>query len=268
MKKILLISVALVIGIAVMAQKVQLKSNVRVAKQMTEQRVAIEPVKANPKTVTPGPIVAPGDGKDVVTIITIGTSANAYGYGYAGGQKTMVWADNDLGAVINFHRMGPGTTPPSLSGYLGFDLGVNQAGSAADWTVNQQAYNATLNAGGQYYADAGRYPQAVIFDPSGDGIDEAYCAFFAPNLSNDPVPWGGLSYGRTKLTDLSDSTKHLYWYSPPPYTYIPDGMTLTALDKILVTDLDQSWESGSLEYQGNIIYWMGTWNATDMDFEY
>lgn len=268
MKKILLFSVAIILGLAVTAQTVQLKSSVPTAKQVTELAVGVEPVSANATPVTPGPVMVNGDGVDVVSVITIGTAANAYGYGYAGGQKTLVWADPLLGAVTNFHRMGPGATPPGLSGYLAFDLGVNNAMSAGDWTVNVQAYNSIENAGGTYFVDAGRYPQAVIYDPMGDGINEAYCAFFAPNLSNTISTWGGLSWGLSRLTDNSDSTKHLYWYNPPPYTYIPDGMMLLGDGKILVTDLDQNWESGALEYVGNITLWTGVWNPTTSDIDY
>ena len=268
MKKILLFSLACVLSLAVSAQKAQLRNNVPTQKKVAERLVGQEPVRSHVLPVTPGPSLSGADNPDVVNVITIGTAANAYGYGYRGGQKTMVWADDNLDAVINFHRMGPGATPPSFSGYLGFDLGTNGAMTTGDWVVNQQVYAATLNAGGTYYADAARYPQGVIFDPTGKGINDAYCVFFAPNLSNTLSTWGGYSYGRAKISDLSDSTKHLYWYAPPPYTYIPDGMMLTANGTMLVTDLDQNWESGTLEYQGNIILNTGTWNAGTSDFDY
>lgn len=268
MKKTLLFSVAVIIGLAVTAQTFQLKNSVPTAQKMNVQMTGIEPASPSTATVTPGPVKINGDGVDVVSVITIGTAANAYGYGYAGGQKTLVWADPLLGAVTNFHRMGPGSTPPSFSGYLGFDLGVNNAMTATDWTVNQQAYNAVENGGGTYFVDAARYPQAVIYTPAGKGIEDAYCAFFAPNLSNTISTWGGLSYGRTKLTDLADSTKHLYWYAPPPYTYIPDGMMLLGDGKILVTDIDQNWESGTVEYMGNITLYTGVWNAGTSDIDY
>jgi len=269
MKKILLFGLACIIGLAVTAQTSQLKSSVPTAKKVTEQTVGMEPVKAGNLPVNSGPAMTAGDGVDVVSVITIGTAANAYGYGYAGGQKTMVWADNDLGAIINFHRMGPGATPPGFSGYLGFDLGVNKGMTAGDWTVNNQAYASNLNNGGTYYLDAGRYPQAVIYNPiASKGIDDAYVAFFAPNLSNTISTWGGYSYGVAKLTDPADSTKHLYWYDAPPYTYIPDGMMLTHGGDILVTDLDQDWSSGALVYNGGIIVSHGVWDATEMDFVY
>jgi hypothetical protein len=267
MKKALLFSFALIIGLAVMAQTVQLKNTVPAEKRVSEQAIGIEPVKANVPPVTPGPVMYNGDGADVVNVITLGTAANAYGYGYGGGQKTMVWADNNLGLITNIHRMGPGSQP-GLSGYLAIDFGVNKAMTAADWTVNQQIYASTLNSGGDYYLDAARYPQGVVYDPSTKGVDESYFVYFAPNLSNTISTWGGYSYGVAKIMDPADTTKHMYWYAPPPYTYIPDGMMLNYDGSIVVSDLSQNWESGSLVYEGGIIINRGTWNATDMDFEY
>ena len=269
MKKALLFSFALIIGLAVMAQTVQLKNTVPTKGAITSEAIAIEPVATNVSPVVPGPIMNYGDGADVVNVITIGTSANAYGYGYGGGQKTLVWADNDLGMVTNLHRMGPGSQP-GLSGYLAIDYGVNKAMTAADWTVNQQIYASTLNSGGDYYVDAARYPQGGIFDPTGvgKGIDDAYFIYFAPNLSNTISTWGGYSYGVAKITDPADTTKHMYWYSAPPYTYIPDGMMITRTGKVFVTDIDQNWESGSVVYEGGIIVNTGIWNDTEMDVEY
>ncbi|MBC8314685.1 MAG: T9SS type A sorting domain-containing protein [Bacteroidetes bacterium] len=268
MKKVLLFSLTIIVGLAVTAQTFQLKDNIRTEKRVAEQKIGIEPVKFNATPVNPGPVMHQGDGINVVNVITIGTATNAYGYGYAGGQKTMVWADNDLGTIINLHRMGPDATIPGYSGYLGIDIGVNKAGTLADWTINQQIYASTLDVGGSYFLDAARYPQAVLFDPPGDGYDEAYCVYFAPNLSNDPGPWGGLSWGVSKLSDNSDSTKHLYYYNPPPYTYIPDGMMITRTGYVLVADIEQNWESGTVEYMGNLLLHTGEWNPTLMDVEY
>jgi len=81
MKKALLFLVAVVFGIAAVAQNYTLKPNNRVAFEPTkaynlgEARQMVEPNHNYKNT-------------DFVTIIAIGTSANAYGYGYAGGQKS------------------------------------------------------------------------------------------------------------------------------------------------------------------------------------
>jgi hypothetical protein len=56
-------------------------------------------------------------GTDIVTIIDIGQAPNAYGYGYAGGQRSLVWANDDLNAVTNIHS--------DTAGNLAYDLSLN-----------------------------------------------------------------------------------------------------------------------------------------------
>jgi hypothetical protein len=270
MKRLLLVGLILLMGCAVFAQRAQLKKGIPTAKAVTGQQISVEPEKAN-STVPVAPASSAAKGTDVVNVITIGTSANANGYGYAGGQKTMVWADDSLDALINVHRMGPGSTPPGFSGYLAIDKAGNMGQTAGDWTTNWQIYASTLNTGGTYYLDAGRYPQGAIYAPYGaTSLDDAWVAYFAPNLSNSTSAssWGGYSYGTVDLGNQADSTKHMYWYSAPPYTYIPDGYTITQKGIALGTDLDQDWSSGSMVYMGNIILIRGIWNATNNDFDY
>jgi len=270
MKKILLLGCALIISGAIVAQKIQLKKGLRSAKPFTEQKIGIEPEK----TTWLSPIKpAPSKTKatSIVNVISLGTSANANSYGYYGGQKTMVWADDTLGSIINIHRMGPGSTPPSLSGYLAVDKAINQGQSVGDWTNNWEIYNAVLNTGATYYLDAARYPQAAIYNPSGNtDPDESYVVYFAPNTSNvaSGATWGGYSFGRAKFGTQSDSTKNLRWYNPPPYQYIPDGFELTQKGIALMTDVDQDWSSGSVVYQNNLIFARGAWNTLADDFEY
>jgi hypothetical protein len=271
MKKILLISLALITGIAVMAQNARQKSGIHSQKFSVEQKVAIEPVKTGSGSlVMPRPLSQNnGDNPDVVNIITLGQSANAYGWGYWGGQKTLVWADDTLKALINLHRLGPGASPPSFSGYLGVDLGINMGQQTADWTNNWQIYGAFLNGGGAYYLDAARYPQGALWAPYGStSISDAYTVYFAPNLSNDGN-WGGYSYGRVDMGNQADSTKHLYWYSPPVFTYIPDGFTITQPGIVLTTDIEQEWNGTTfVGYTGNLLLNRGVWNPGTLDFDY
>jgi Secretion system C-terminal sorting domain len=275
MKKILLLSLVLAVGFVSFGQKHMLKPGFRSEKAIIQDKVAIEPaspLKQLPVNPAPAPIKNNGDNPDIVNILTIGTSANGLGYGYGGGQKTMVWADDNLKALVNIHRMGPGSTPPSLSGYLAGDLGTNYGATIADWQQNRQIYAATLNNGGTYYLDAARYPQGGIYNPDGNtSLANAYITYFAPNLSPDPLitTWGGRSYGVDNCVNQADSTKHLYWYSPPPWTYIPDGFAISKLGVTLATDIDQEWAAATfVGYKDDIIVNRGVWNSTTHDFDY
>ncbi len=92
-----------------------------------------------------------------------GSSANGLGWGYAGGQRTHIWADDNLKTLVVVHRLGPGSSPPNLSGYLAVDKAVNMGQSASDWTLNWQIYASNLYSGGNYL-DQARYPQAGIYN--------------------------------------------------------------------------------------------------------
>jgi hypothetical protein len=270
MRKLYITFILLIAGIGLNAQNAaKLRSNLPQAKAPERPMIAIEPVQQNPISAA---TILPGEykkgQKGIVSVIPIGTSANAFTYGYGGGQKTMVFADDNLNAVINIHRMGPGTTPPGLSGYLAMDRGINGAAKPGDWSSNVEIYNSTIS-GGTYFLDAARYPQGVIYNPEGNTDPaNAYAIFFAPNLSSTATTWGGLSYGRSSLMDNSDTTKHLYSYNPPPYTYIPDGMDVSKDGVVLVTDIDQDWATGSVVYQGNIIVFRGLWDDVAKDVNY
>ncbi|MEJ5302288.1 MAG: T9SS type A sorting domain-containing protein [Bacteroidales bacterium] len=269
MKKTLLFVFFFTATLMVMAQQVpQLKNNLPQQAAPKKMLEAIEPASTTPLPVASYTQGSSNGSKGIVSVIPIGTSANAYGYGYAGGQKTLVWADDNLKTVINTHRMGPGSTPPSLSGYIGIDRGLNFGATPNDWTNNYQIYNA-LMPGSQYYLDAARYPQGVIYNPEGNTDPaNAYTVFFAPNLSSTATTWGGLSYGVANLMNNSDSTKHLRAYNPPPFTYIPDGMDINRQGVVLVSDIDQDWTTGSVVYQGNIIIYRGVWDAVEKDVFY
>jgi len=200
-------------------------------------------------------------------VITLGTSANGLGYGVNGGQRTMVWADDNLKTVINFHRMGPGTTPPSLSGYLAADIGTTLGQSLVNWTNNRQVYAATLNSGGTYYADAARYPQAALYNPLGNtDPSNAYIGYFAANLSDVTNTWGGYSRGIQNLVNQADSTKHLIWNSPHPNHYIPDGFTIS--QQGIALSVDVAFNQSDFLYYDTLILNRGTWNAASRDFTY
>lgn len=266
MKKVLLIGLAFVIGLAVVAQKPQVKQGIPVRNLQKEQPVTFEPIeKVSSQVVTPKHNGLKN--ADIVTILDLGTSANVLGY--SSGSRTMVWADPDLNAVINFHRAGPGSTPPSLSGYYAMDLGLNKGASQADWT-NQIIVSSAKMVASPYYYDASRYPSAGIYNPAGNTtLANAYLAFFGPNFCNLVVSgFGGYTYGAANLVNHTDTARTLRWYAPTPYTYIPDGFTIGSNGVAHMLDGDNNVESGSVVYQDSTIYGRGVWNATKKQFDY
>jgi len=271
MKKTLLFVLTLMFGFTVMAQKATVNPNLPSEKAIFADKADPAPLKsavvgtehkANP--------VLNYKATDAVSIISIGTSANAYGYGYGGGQKSLVNTNNDLNMVTNFHRMGGALDPGGYSGDLGYDVSID---GGQTFTNMVELYVATENAGGQYYTDAARYPNHGVYNPVGNtDPNNAYLTFFAPNLdgSNSADSWGGYSFGRHRIGQPSnvDTTKHLLSSEPPDkMQYIPDGFAMvSANNEYWVGDFNQDWSSGALVYLNEILVSHGMWDETEGDF--
>lgn len=270
MKKVLLLGLTLFLGLAVVLQAQVKKSGFIPSKYSYQNAISADPVPTTQGSTVVNPVPNKPKSANVVSVITLGTAANALGWGYGSATYDHMWADNDLKMVSQIHRMGPGSTPPSFSGYLAWDHALNYGATAGDWSINYQIYAALLNSGGNYYLDAARYPQGALYNPAGN-TDPAnsYFAYFAPNLSyaNSGGTWGGYSYGRSHWGTQSDTTKHMQWYNPPIYHYgIAEGMTVTQQGKAFL--VDRGYDANVATYYDYITINTGTWNSTTHDFAY
>jgi len=270
MKKTLLLLVAVVFGITVIAQNYSLKPNLRTEKANTTEQVAFEPANVYgtgqaTRSDLPNQTYK---NTDFVTIVNIGTSANAYSYANAG--RSMVAVNNDLNTITNFHRMGGALDPGGYSGDLGFDVSLD---GGMTWENQREIYVAINNTGGEYYTDAARYPNHGIYNPIGNtDPGEAYVTYFCPNLdasnSNDPTGgWGGYSYGRAKIGVADDTIRHLLSTHDEFYQYVPDAFCITNLGDFWCVDGNQDWTTGTVVYQGNLIMNHGIWNDETKDWE-
>jgi hypothetical protein len=270
MKKLVLMSLVLGFGLMVSAQTtLNLKQDLPQHKAIDKVMVGIEPAKAstvvaNQESETP--VVPPTKNTNIVSIINIGTSANAYSYGYGGGQKSIVWAVPELNMVTNFHRMGGELDPGGYSGDLGYDVSMD---GGLTWENMIEMYIAENNAGGTYYTDAARYPNHGVWNPEGNtDPNNTWLQYFTPNLdgSNSADSWGGYSFGSVNIGDPTIKTKNLQSSEDPYYQYIPDGYDLTKDGKVFVIDVNQDWSSGSVVYQGTLILNKGEWDEGEGDF--
>jgi hypothetical protein len=271
MKKVLLFALAMTLGFAVMAQQARVKSNVVSHKANFADKVAYAPTNGGALGMD-FKIQKPAVYKstDVVSIIPLGTSVNGFSYGYGGGQKSILAANNDLNTITHIHRMGGELDPGGYSGDLGYDISTD---GGLTWTLMVEFYIATNNAGGTYYTDAARYPNHGILNPAGNtDPDNAYVCYFAPVLdgSNSVNSWGGYAWGRARIGDVTDTTKHLETSKPNDnlFQYTPDGYTTTSNGHFWVSDLNQDWRSGALVWLNEVIVNHGVWNETIMDFDY
>jgi len=174
-----------------------------------------------------------------ISVIPVGTSANAFSYGWGGGQRSIVNVNNDIGTITNMHRMGGTLDPGGYSGDLGYDISSNQGFS---WTKMIAVHEADWYLPGVYCGpiDVARYPSHGVYNPNRNtDPDAAYTVHFAPILdcSNDIV-WGGYVYGRSKIGNPADSTKHYVSSDTAAgyFQYIPDGFTVTSLGDFWAID--------------------------------
>ena len=267
MKKLLLLVLVVSFGFSVSAQ--QLRQELKTYKMNTEQAIANAPVQTN--TIAPQVnIPVTKSGKNIVSIIDIGTSANSYSYGYAGGQKNILAYNAEINTVTHFHRMGGDLDPGGYSGDLGFDFSID---GGQTFTNMVECYVAENNAGGTYFTDAARYPNHGIYNPEGNTDPaNAFVTYFVPTLdgSNSPDSWGGYGYGVASLENPTTATKNLVSSDPGEniYRYIPDGYTVTNAGDIWAVDVNQDWSTGSLIYTGYLLVSHGTWNDEINDFEF
>ena len=268
MKRIFLFCFSLFIGLSLISQAQQ-RGNFTSYKVSNSNPVAADPVPLTQASAVVLPTNGGVKAANVVSVLTLGTSANGLGWGYAAGCYDHLWADNDLKAVGFIHRMGPGSTPPSFSGYLAMDHAANYGATLADWSINYQVHAATLNTGGSYYMDAARYPQGGLYNPAGNtNLSNSYFIYYAPAFCNNTASsWGGYTWGTGKWGTQSDSTKHLDWYTPPPYREIQDGFTITAQGKAFgIGNEYDSYSSGT--YYDNLYLSTGVWDNTTHKYNY
>jgi len=274
MKKLLLLGMALSIGFCTYAQQARVKSNIKSAKMVTGIMSA-DPIVKSP-ALTQSSFVRPltdavKGGRDL-TILTLGTSANGFSYGTAGGNRTILWADDNLNTVINIHRMGPGATPPSLSGYLAVDKSTDLGVS---FTNNYQIYSSTKIAAGQtYYSDAARYPQGALYNPLGNTDPaNAYITYFAPCLdrTNSSTSWGGYALGVANLMNNADSSKLNLSSRPADGIYhdVPNGMTVCQNSgDMWGLERNSNWTSGAFVYANSMVLVHGIFDGVAKKYNY
>jgi len=257
MKKLLLIASALIISAGLTAQKspARLKPGVPV---VSNSIYKIDEANIVQKPSMVSLVERPAyRATSEVTVLDLGTSANAYGL-YNGG-RTALWSDPNTNTVAFSHRMAanPG------SGYLAYDISKDGGNT---WTNNNQVFNPT--AGGTANA---RYPQGLIYNPAGNtNPDDAYYTFFAPTLdgSNGTAgSWGGYAGGTTKLdgTGLSQ----IGWSTQPPIRHnVPDAMTVNpATGDIFVVESSLVGGLGN-QYLDSLLITRGVFNASLGKYEY
>ena len=264
MKKLTLLFAIMATGLMLCAQSPVLKSGFETEKTKSFQLPGLEPAQQSVVQASATTEIPAYKATDVVSIIDIGTSANAYGV--VNGGKSNLMVHPGLNTVAFLHRMGGALDPGGYSGDLGYDVSTD---GGMTWTTMNEIHTAKLNSGGLYYTDAARYPQGGIYNPMGNtDPNEAYVAYCAATTAeSNGTTWGGICWGRGKIGDPADTTYNFSNSFPGTFFYVPHGFTISYGNGFWVTDANIDWNSGAAVYQGNLILTHGIWNEEELDFD-
>ena len=264
MKKVLLFALALGIGVSAMAQQTyKFKGQPRQEKAITAPAIGIEPVKtqAVTKSDVTSEIITPADRDvNIVTIVPTGTAANAYGWGYAGGQQSLTPVRNDLNTIAIIHRMGGDQDPGGYSGDMGYDVSTD---GGMTWATQNEFWIASENDGGDYYKDAARYPNAGLYQPDGGDLNLVYDM---PILWGTNGGWGGYGLGVANTVDTSVHTRNMLIYPDNSEFWmgVPSGYAMSSQGLSLGVDLD--YDIDGTTYFDQLILTKGSWDDGAQDF--
>ncbi|MDD4178318.1 MAG: T9SS type A sorting domain-containing protein [Bacteroidales bacterium] len=267
MKKLTLLLLMMATGLFLVAQNAALKPGLPYEQSKAFQSYDSQPLQHG--VVGQTPITRPAmyyKSTDAVTIVNIGTSANAYGV--ANGGKSNLVVNNDINVISCIHRMGGALDPGGYSGDLGYDISLD---GGMTWSTMNEIHTAKQNAGGQYFLDAARYPHNGIYNPAGNtDPNNAYIAYYAATLgATNGETWGGLCWGSGNIGDPVDTTYNFIntITATGIYHYVPQGFTVAKDGDFWGLDGNKNWTSGAQVYLGSLILSRGVWNTDIMDFD-
>lgn len=194
----------------------------------------------------------PNEEVNIVTIVDIGTSANAFTYWK---KLSALWVDPELNTVVNIHLMGGDLDPDGGSGDLGYDISKD---GGTTWMNMIEVFKGYSIDSSQVSV---RYPQAGIYNPEGNtNTDEAFVTYFAPATDTLNQLWS-YAHGIGNLGDTSIHTQNLLLSDDNFYQNIPLGFDITSNGQVFI--VDRNWDE---VFRDSLIISRGTWDDDLMDF--
>lgn len=244
MKRIIQLAAAIAVSLALSGQTLQSFSEITEISEPEsgkpeKQSGNLTDAVAFKKDVKPGPDKG---NRDVVNVVTIGNSANAYGLSYS--VRSVLWADNQLNTITFVHRM---MNPPG-SGHFAYDYSTN---GGLNWNTNIQVFVSQNSA---------NRPQGVIYNPPGNTTPgNAYFTYFSYALQ----PLGSYVSGIHKLDQTQNPFQQLW---TGHFTYSSGNFTINPVSKNTFS-VAAGGTMGS-GYSGNLVITRGVFNPATGQFEY
>ncbi|MEQ1732516.1 MAG: T9SS type A sorting domain-containing protein [Bacteroidia bacterium] len=227
------------------AKMVKMSSTRKVANDVSKPLVGTMPVK----TIVNSPLMAS-------SAVPLGSGPNAYSV--TAGNRSYLWADPVLNAVVFSHRLVTSAPAIPTSGCVGFDVSTD---GGATWTVNQGPVYTGL---GQSHATQpiARYPQSVIVNVPSTNTNPANAQFsyFSANLDGtNGASWGGVGYGTSMLDGTMSNQTNIQSGNGAGkmggYSIIPDDFFVTRQGVLWgITESD----SATIDYSDTLLIFKGT----------
>jgi len=216
-----------------------------------------------------------------VKVYTLGTSENAYSWGSEGGQRSLIWADDNIKTISLIHGMGGPLDPDGFPDNLGYDLskdgGKTWSLMNECWTAKDASFFSPQPYFGPTYSywDAARLPNHAIYNPQGNvNPDSAYVVFHSPLADlGDVWPGYGCGYnygfGISNLGNSLDTTYNIKNSKPSEMIMYnnPKGFTITQDGYVWVTDINYDYCYFD-PYNGSLIINHGSWDNELHDFTF
>lgn len=261
MKKVLLFSFMLLFGAILFAQNPKSDFGV-MSGNAPDYGILFKEAKYSPSVYTPATTALPpmksGKETNFVTVIPIGTSANALGH-FVGSRTANISVNNELNTVVYTHRL------QSPSGnHIGYDVSFDRG---LNWQVDQISYDPTL-AG----YSPGRYPLGLLYNPEGNtNPQNAYHTYFAPALDGSlgvDNSWGGIVFGAKKFAEGSQAAQNSFNSNGDIHWYLPSAYTIQANGTAWAVDARTDWDGTTSTYDGILNIAKGTFDPDLGIYEY
>lgn len=257
MKKTLLFISCVVLSTALFSQNTKYELKTAPAKAPQNELLNEAPVQ---QAVTPTQIapVVPTKDANFVSVVPIGTSANAYGF-FIDSRTASISVNNSLNAISFTHRL------QSPSGnYVGHDVSFDRG---LTWEVNKVDYDPTI--AGFFNA---RYPAGAIYNPEGNTDPlNAYQTFMAPLLDGSlgvANSWGGIAYGAKAFAPDATGAQSSFNSSGSTKWFLPSTYTVNSKGEAWFVDEQNTWDGTTSTFAGLLNVAKGTWDENQGNFEY
>lgn len=181
---------------------------------------------------------------DIVNIIDIGTSTNAYQL-YV--KRSTLWVNTDLNTVSFYHSLMPG--------YFNFGYDISTDGGS-NWDLDI----------GNFASDeiGARFPNHGIYNPTGNtNPDNAFIVFNAKGFNTEN---NGIITG---LSSIGDTSNYSFEFdTADQLDYNLSGFDITSNGEVFSVSPMRSTEGDLNEYLDSLVIIKGVWNETAQNFDY